>query len=371
MPEVAEQVAEPIVLPNPFVESTWKTDAPKAVEQPKIDPAIDEKDKKIKPEDTSVKPNDPDKIPKATPEPIQDKPKVEEKLTEPFAFKNEASKKYFELISKGEEGEEELYNFIHEKKTLSSIEKMKPDEVIKLDLEYRNKDFDQSEINDLFSERYPTPEAPKQGEDETDEDFSSRTEKYTKQVQKLEKQIARDAKTAKSELLKLQQEIVLPDIPKQEPKAAAPTQEELDRYEKGRQDFAKSLNDGLEKFNGYNTVFKDEEVEIPVNYAISKEEKESIKPVVESLYSDWSYFEKRWLNPDKSINVDAMSQDIHLLENRDKIFSKFVSEAGQKRHAEDIKAIKNVDFTGTKRSGTTELSDKEKQDAMAKHFFSS
>ena len=371
MSEIAEQATEQVVSPNPFSESAWKTEPPKQeVEQPKIDPAIDEKDKKIKPEDTSTKPNDPEKIPKATPEPIQDKPKAEDKVaSEPFAFKNEASKKYFELIAEGKE--DELLSFLSEKKTLSTIDKLDPADAIKLNLKYRNKDFDQTEINDLFSEQYVTPEAPTQNDDETDEQFQSRTEKYNKQVQRLERQIARDSKTAKSELLKLQQEIVLPDIPRQEPKAAAPTQEELDRYEKGRQDFARSLDDGLEKFNGYNTVFKDEEVEIPVSYAISKEEKESIKPVVESLYSDWSYFEKRWLNPDKSINVEAMSHDIHLLENRDKIFSKFVSEAGQKRHAEDIKAIKNVDFGGSKRSGTTELTDREKQDAMVKHFFAS
>jgi hypothetical protein len=95
MPEVAEQ-AETVVLPNLFDESAWKTEPTKPVAatiEPKVDPAIDEKDKKIKPADTSVKPNDPEKIPKATPEPIQDKPADKKAEAEPFTFNNDASKK--------------------------------------------------------------------------------------------------------------------------------------------------------------------------------------------------------------------------------------------------------------------------------------
>lgn len=358
------------VLPNPFSDDNWKQEPKAVAPETKVDPAIDEKDKKIKPDDTSIKPNDPDKIPKATPEPIQDKPddKKDAKV-EPMVFKNEASKKYLELISEGKE--DELFNFLNEKRTLGSVDKLKPEDAIKLNLQYRNKDFDKDEINDLFTEQYNMPEKPVQADEELDADFQARTEKYNKQVQRVEKQIVRDAKTAKNDLLKLQQEIVLPNIPTKEAKAAEPTQEELERFEKGKESFVKSVDEGLNAFGGYNTVFKDEEVEIPVAYATTKEEKEAIKPIIESLYSDWSYFEKRWGNEDGTLNMGKLARDIHLLENGEKVFQKFVSEAGNKRHAEDVKTLKNVDFSGKARPADAVLTDKEKQDGMAKHFFAS
>jgi hypothetical protein len=372
---VVEQKEAEVVAPaNPFDDSKWNA-VPALKQEAVVDPVIKEKDEKIKEEKpTSDKPNEPEKIPGATPPPIQDKPKeepakpTETSVAEPLKFANEESEKIFNLIKEGKE--EDVYKYLHEKQTLKSVDKLSPADIIKLNLQYQNKDFSAEDINDLFSERYSIPEKPEQLLDETDEDFKGRMAKHEKEVEKVENRVKRDAKPAKTELLSLQKEIVLPDIPKDVPPSKGLSQEELDEIAKRRENYLKSVDGGVKAFNGYSTTYKDEEVEIPVTYPVSEEQKSQMKSLLENFNMD-AYFEKRWIAEDGSFNTKQLSEDIHLLENRDAIFQKLVSETGNRRHEASIKSIKNIDYSGRPASnGDTGETPQQKGEKLAKHFFS-
>lgn len=373
MPEevILEKPAEETIAPNPFSDGAWKTEPTVLA----TDPVIKEKDEKIKETNpTSDKPNEPEKIPGASPEPIQNRPDEEKKdikpATQDFKFANEESEKVFNLLKEGKK--DEVLNILSEQKKLAEVDKLPPADIIKLSLQYNNKDFSQSDINDLFEERYVMPEAPVQEDTELDDEFEARVEKHKKEVEKVENRIKRDAKPAITELSKLAKEIVLPDIQTETTKAKEPTQEELEGLKKAKEFFFQDADNAAKSFNGYNTTFKDEEVEIKASYPVTEDEKKSITPLLESIYTDIPKFlsELGWSDKDGKV-TPKLIEDLHLLQNRDKVFSKLVSEVGNKRHEASIKAIKNIDYGGkTKSNGDLGASPQELQNKMAQHFFS-
>jgi hypothetical protein len=375
-PEVNQE--QPVVPVNPFADNVWKSEPTiKAVE----DPAIKEKDEKIKEEKPEiVKPNEPSKTPGATPEPIQDrptedkpKPKEEAVATpEPLKFANEESERLFNLLKEGKT--EDVYSVLHEQRVLGSIDKMPADEVIKLSLQYKNKDFSHEDINDLFNERYAVPEKPEQELTDTTEEYEAKLAKHEKEVQKIKNRIERDAKPAKTELLALKKEIVLPDIPKEVSKAPEPTQEELEAAKKAKESFLNVVSEQAKNFNGYSATFKDEEVEIPVAYKVTEEEKAALQPLLSSAYDDLPAFFNQlgWVDKSGQINVAKLQQDLHLITNKEKVIAEMVTETGKLRHKESIKAIKNIDYSGgNKSNGDLGATPEEKQKAMVTHFFNS
>lgn len=367
-----------VATPNPFDDTIWKN-------QPTIaevkDPTIKEKDEQIK-EDKSevVKPDEPEKIPGASPHPIQDRPdevKEEVKPTEvkkedPHALKfaNEESEKLFNLLKEGKQ--EEVYKVLAEQNKLATAEGA---EAIKLQLQYQNKDFSSDDINELFNERYEMPEKPVQ-DLETDEEFAAKIEKYEREVKKVENRISRDAKPAKTELLKLQKEIVLPDIPVSI-QSKEPTQEELDAQKEWVEKFSLQVDDGLSKFGGYNTTFKakvnNEEVELQAAYVPTDKEKETLKPIVALAGTDAGAFMQKlgWVDDKGNINTQKITHDLPMILSREEVLSKILSEGATKMGKEMVKSIKNVDVSG-KPSSNGELGETgaKKEEKMVSHFFS-
>jgi hypothetical protein len=355
-PVVIEEKKEEIATPvNPFSEDVWKS-TPTVKEEAK--PIVEEKPK----EEPII-----EKVAEAK---VEEKPKEVQVVPEPIKFANEESEKVHNLLVSGEI--DKALDILNEQKRLKEADKLPPADIIKLNLQYQNKDFSSEDINELFSERYAIPDAPERKDDETDEEFESRTEKYNKEVQKVENRIKRDAKPAITELQKLQNEIVLPDIKKEIPEPKAPTQEELDNAKKVEELFFKDLNEGSKNFNSYNATFKDEEVEIKVNYPVTKAEKEALTPLLKNAYDNLPAFftELGWTEKDGKV-TGKLVEDLHLLLNRDKVISKLVSEVGNKRHEASIKAIKNIDYSG-KSSGNGDVGEtpQQKEKKMVEHFFS-
>lgn len=368
--EVKEQeIVEPV---NPFSNNAWKETPTVVAETPPIqDPVIKEKDEQIKEgKPTSDKPAEPEKIPGATPDPIQDRPLNDDPATkkeEPLKFLNTESEKIYNLIKEGKT--DDVYAILAEQKKLESAEGA---DAIKLQLQYQNKDFSPDDINDLFNERYTMPDQPIQTDLESDDEYNDRVEKYNKEVKKIEGRIARDAKPAKTELQKLKQEIVLPDIAREQPLQAEPTQEELDGLQKAKEMFFKTVDESAKTFNGYKTTFKDGEVQIEAAYNVTEEQKKTVNPLIESAYTDLPKFfnELGWISEDGKVNP-KMIEDLHLIQNKDTVFSKLVSEVGNKRHEAAIKSIKNIDYSGkAKSNGDLGVTPQEQQASMVNHFFS-
>ena len=384
MPETTDNIAAPetttpeVVTPNPFGEGAWKTEptAPTPSEIVATDPVIEEKDEQIKEEKpTSDKPDEPEKIPDATPKPIQERPENPDPQTKddkPLKFANEESERVYNAIIAGEK--DKVLEILSEQKKLAEIDKLKPADIIKLNLQYQNKDFTPQEVNDLFEERYTFPEKPEQAYDETDDDFKKREEKYQERVSKIESRISRDAKPASAELRKLSQEIVLPEIAKPATGNIEPTQEELEAQKIQAERFLQSVDEGLNNLNGYNATYKDEEVTIPVAYKMTKEDKDALRPIIELSNTNAAEFLTKigWLDKEGNINAAKLSEDLPFILDKDKIISKMITETGNKRRTEAIKGVKNIDYSGQKPAGGEIGESREQlQTRMAQHFFSS
>lgn len=301
------------------------------------------------------------------------KPEVLPPLVESIKFANEESEKVHNLLIDGRI--DEVLDILNEQKKLSAVNKLPASDIIKLHLQYTNKDYTESEINDLFEEKYALPLKPEKDYSETDEEFELRESKYNKEVEKLENKIKRDAKPATSELLKLHKEIVLPNTQKADvPVNQELTQEELEANKMQAETFLKSVEDGLSKFNGYESTFKDEEVEIPVAYRLTKEEKAEIQPLIALSNSDAGAFLQKigWLDSNGNIDAIKLAQDLPLILNKEKVLSKMVSETGNKMRVASIKSIKNIDYSGAVKSGgDVGQTPQQLESKMVHHFFSS
>lgn len=358
--EVIEQEAP--VISNPFA-MDWGT-SPKVVEPAPV------AEKEVKP----------DAIAEAIAE-HPEKPIVEVKvpaeaiqsIQEPLKFANEESEKIYNLFLAGDA--DKALDIYAEQKKLKNADKLLPADVIKLNLQYQNKDFTPDEVNDLFLDTYAMPEKPEQEISELDEEFLERTKKYSKEVERIENRIKRDAKPATAELLKLHKEIVLPDIQPQQPKLTEPTQEELDAQKKEVDIFLQSIDTSLDKFNGYKATFKDEEVELPIAYSLTKEEKSKIQPLIALSNSNAGEFMRTigWIDEKGQIDTSKMAEDLPFILDKKSVIQKMVTETGNQRRAASIKATKNIDYSGNQRSSGGGLgpTGQELEQGMVSHFFGS
>lgn len=332
MPDNEEQV----VIETPtdvFSTESWKAEP--TVATPVVE-AIEEKVEVVEEKPKDEKPTD-------------EKPTEEVKPTvaapEPIKFENEESEKVFNHLKEGKI--DDVLPILVERDKLLKADKLSPAEALKLSLQYQNKDFTPQEVQDLFDETYVYPEKPVREDLEDDDEFKAREEKYNKSVEKIENKIARDAKPAITELQKLAKEIKIPDTLKNISEEKPPTQEELDAAKQNRDRFFTDLSEASKDFKGYTTNFKDEEVEIKAVYTVSPEEEKALAPLLESAYSDLpALFEQlKWVDKEGKV-TGKLKEDLHLLQNKESVLNKLVSEAATQRYAEAKKLIKNIDYSG-------------------------
>jgi hypothetical protein len=275
------------------------------------------------------------------------------KQPEPLKFANEQSEKYFNALKDGKE--DDVWNYLNEKKRLERIEKMdiktvnEAAEIIKADLQYKYKDLTPEEIERQFARRFPTLKEPKQTDLQTDEEFAEVMNDYKQKLKDTQLDMIIEAKMARPEISKFKSELVLPDIPKTngEPKLS---QEELAAREADLKVFQEAFDRDYKNFSGYTIKAKDGDVELPVNYVISQEEQNVLKAEF-NTFDLQDYFAKRWITVDKTTgratpNVAQTLDDRYLLENRDKIFQKIANEAAAQMAAYLRKQKSNINVDG-------------------------
>lgn len=246
---------------------------------------------------------------------------------------------------------EDAYPILEAKKRLERVEKLdatKPKdaaEIIKLDLQYKNKEFTQDDIEFLFEDRYSKPEKPEQKEDQTDEDYVKAVAKWEKQVSNVDRKMVIDAKLAKPELSKFKSELVLPDIPKDLPQPEQPSQESLEASKAIRDNFLRAVDTDFSKFDGFTTKVKDESVEFPVMFKVEDADKAEIKKLAQEMNVD-EYFGNRWFDEKGNTKVEQMMSDLYLLEKRDKAFQGVANHAASERRKEIIKQNSNIKLNG-------------------------
>lgn len=253
-------------------------------------------------------------------------------------FANEASEKFFNYLKEGKE--EDVYSYLDTKRKLSAAEKLDATAALKLHIAQTNKHFTTADVEDVFEEKYSTPKKPVQNADEDVEEYNSRVAEWQSGVEKITRRIERDAITAKQELARLNSELILPDLKKElaEPQSNS---EALKKIEEARNVYLKRLESDYKNFNGYELKYKDEEVEIPVNFAVSEEERIALKTELESFDVN-SFIEKRWLDEQGYPIVSKIMDDITLLRNKEKVFQKMINEVGSKMREHYIAIKSNI-----------------------------
>ena len=162
--------------------------------------------------------------------------------------------------------------------------------------------------------------------------------------------VERDAVAAKAELATKITQLVPPEIPNKNEGNQGPSQEVLEARKAFIDGFVKAIPKELENFKGFNTVFKDDAVEIPISYGITPEEVKAYQGKLEAFANANldvnTLFSDRWVNKDGTVNASKAAADLYVLDNFEKILSKVATESGNKRLAHQIKVNSNINVKG-------------------------
>lgn len=302
---------------------------------------------------------------------------LKEKASTPAEIKyaNEQSKLMAEYILSGEG--DKLYEVLDTQKKLAAVDKMDAAAAIKLKIQHDNKHYKPEDVADVFEEKYDIPEKPEQKVDELDEEFEARVAKWNVKAEKVNRRMERDSVTAKAELSKLRSELVLPDIFKKEApaKAAEITPEDLAKNKAYTESYLKSVETSVKSFSGFTATVKDKDVEIPISYSPTDEQKTKIasdmKLLAENNYDVNILFGSRWVKEDGSINTDQMTKDYFRLLYGEQAEQKFANEGASKRVAEKTKKDSNITIKSNSTpsrtfAATDNAAEKTK---MAEYFF--
>lgn len=342
----------------------WEGKQPekKPDEKPDGDGGSDKKPEDAKPEfdeaaylKTNYGYDSPDNLKKELSE-LQDL-REKDKTPSEIKFANEETKKFISYFT--EEGkEDELLDHLQKKKLISKAEganvenSKEATELLQTYYKFKYKDFNEDEVRDHFNDQYSKPVKPKQAADQDDDEYKEQVTEWQTKCDAIDRRIIRDAKMVKPEFSQFKSQIVLQDIlPKPEAANKQPTQEELDAAKNVAQRFMQDVEIGVKKLSEISTLVKDEAVEIPVSYAYTDDERntvlEQVKSFVAKGYDANVIFGKLWTNQEGHLDISRMIDDLAYFNSREKIANKMANDGASKRMKEYTKNKKHIDVDGS------------------------
>jgi hypothetical protein len=272
------------------------------------------------------------------------------KEPEPIKFGNEDSEKVFNLLKEGKVAD--ALKIYQKQQEIENADKLPAIDAVRLLIKNKNEDYNADDINDIIEERYSYPKEPVQGADELDNEFQERMKNYEASVKKIDRRIERDAKEAVRELQQFKKDLVFPDINNggADYQRFLKEQEELQtKNQQAIQNYKQVLDKDYSSFNGYETAYKDKDVNIPISYKPTEQEVKSLKEKFANDFDADEYFANRWIKTenDKVVghNVKQQMADVYLLENQQKVFDRIASEAYTKAIDTFMKNEKNIKIT--------------------------
>lgn len=264
-------------------------------------------------------------------------------------WENDESKRFYDLLR--ENKRDEIREFLNQQHQIDRLEKLNIDnpssaaEVLKTNLQFKNRNLSPDDIAFMIEENYAKPPKPLQEMDETDDEYKSRFSQWEQQVQRIDRKMIIDAKLAQNEIPSYKSHIVLPDIPQPQVQQTGPSQEDLAAMEAGRKAYLNAIASDYQKFNGFSVTAKDGDVQLPISYTVAPEENVATKQLLENFNTD-AFFSNRWFDENGTPRVTAMQEDLYLLQNRDKIFQKIANEAVAQAALNRVKHQNNIKLTG-------------------------
>jgi hypothetical protein len=292
---------------------------------------------------------------------------TEQQVAPEINFANETSKKVFEYLKEGKV--DEFMSVYQQQKMLESVDKLDTDNVLKLKIKYENPELTQEEIEDEFESRYGV-EQPDIDEDLDDAaDIEKAKKKFEREKSAMERLKKKDLKEAKDFLQEKKQEIVLPDIQSsktQQQEAQGPEVDEV-AIKEYRDKYLNSIPKTIDEIVGFESKYKDSELEFNTTYVIDANEKNALKEKM-SNFTLQDYFVPRYINEQGDFDTESIAHDLYVLENFDKIVEAHVSQAVNQTKSMFVKGLKNANF---QESVSRSLPDEQKatQDEMVNYFF--
>jgi hypothetical protein len=293
--------------------------------------------------------------------------KKKEPTTIPIKYENEVSELIHKALQEGKT--EEVYSVLDKqirlgKLTSGEITKSNAPDIIKAAMAEKYKGLTSEQVNYKFNKQFSVPPKPKEDSFETTELYEAAQSEWKERVADNEMEMMIEANLARPELEKLKADLKLPQIAISQPLPKDPTPEELEAVIKYREAFLQNADAALKKFEGFNVTYKDKDVEIKSNYALSNDEKSNVlakmKTLSEKNYDSNALFAERWVNEDQTFNFDQMAKDLAALETEDSRSQKFVGDSYAKAKLQFLKDKHQIDLGGGG-NGELQLEDKDLQ----------
>lgn len=264
-------------------------------------------------------------------------------------WENDESKRFYDLLR--ENKRDEIREFLNQQYQIDRLEKLNIDnvssaaEVLKTNLQFKNKNLSPDDIAFMIEESYARPSKPLQEIDETEDEYKLRFSQWEQQVQRIDRKMIIDAKLAQNEIPSYKSHIVLPDIPQPQVQQTGPSQEDLAAMEAGRRAYLNAVASDYQKFNGFTVTAKDGDAQLPISYVVDPQENVATRQLLENFNTD-TFFSNRWFDENGTPKVTAMQEDLYLLQNRDKIFQKIANEAVAQAALNRVKVQNNIKLNG-------------------------
>jgi hypothetical protein len=263
-------------------------------------------------------------------------------------FENETSKGVYELLTQGKIAE--VYDILHKKQMAETINSKPDDAVLKAYIKATNPEFDESEVEDEYNEKY------------TIDEFAFDDSKLSREQKKLNQRIKADVDSAKQFFNKMAEDIKLPVLQQnqqQEPVNDTEAQEERIKY-------LTSLQSAESKAKQIPFSWKDDKAGISINgkFDIQPSDLSKYRGAAENIEE---HFANRYYKEGK-YNGELLLTDLYVADNLPKIVSAAVSQAVTQTRLAMLKQNKNITFTNEP-SGTFKPSDADTELAMYEQLF--
>lgn len=263
----------------------------------------------------------------------------------------------------------ELYAIIDKKEkldqlTVGEVTKENAPKIIKAAMVEKYKGLSPEMVNHKFNKSFSLPPKPVEDTFDTPTEYEVAQNDWKEKVADIEMEMLIEANLVRPELERIKSEIKMPEIEKQTNNDVQSTPEELAKEQQEKEMFLQFAGEAINKFEGFNVSYKNNDVDVQSTYALSDEEKTSVlgkmKLLAEKNYNSNAVFAERWVNADMSFNYSQIAKDLAILETADKSSQKFVSDTAAKVKEQYIRNKHNTDL-GKPAGSELQLEDKTTQ----------
>jgi hypothetical protein len=273
-----------------------------------------------------------------------------EKEKSNIEFENETSLAIYNMLAEGKINE--VADILQKKMFVETLENKSEEEVLKAYIKANNPEFDSSEVEDEFNEKY------------TIDEFSFDDNKLKREQKKLLQRIKGDVTEAKQFFGKLAEDIKFPQYTPPQVAQYEPETDEAVAQE--RQMFLQSLENIEKSVNSLPFNWKDEKTNLSVTgkFEIPAQELQAYKSGAENLEE---YHINRYYKEGKYMG-DKLVRDLYIQENFDKILSSAISQAVNQTRLTLMKQAKNISVD-TEQSSTYKPADANEESSLLENLF--